>query len=209
MQFLISCLLLGLAACCSAEEPVVQLPKPKFKLDPSDPAWLGQAVQLHGHLGPWLVAGLRIGASGLRAVGAEGYFDVDITVEGPLAQPPQACFLNGLQVATGATLGKRNLKWVDAPRLAVRVNNVRSGKMVVVRPSSAMMEWIASAKGIPLSPANPNRSAANPNRAAANPNRAAGAPGEEHKAKDPDALDVIARKIAKAPETEILTISNK
>ena len=123
------------------------LPKPKFALDPSDPAWLGPAVQLHGHLGPWLVAGLRMGASGLRAVGADGYFDVDVTAEGPLAQPPQACFLDGLQVATGATLGKRNLKWVEALRLSVRVKNVRTGRMVVVRPSAAMMKWIASAKG--------------------------------------------------------------
>ena len=57
-----------------------------------------------------------------------------------------------------------------------------------------MMEWIASAKGIPLSPANPNR--------------AATAPGEEH-GKDSDTLDAIARRIAKAPESEILTISSE
>jgi formylmethanofuran dehydrogenase subunit E len=193
MRSFTCCLLLGLAACCGAEEPAVRLPTPKFQLDPSDPAWLGSAVQLHGHLGPWLVAGLRLGASGLRAAGAEGYFDVVVTVEGPLALPPQSCFLDGLQVATGATLGKRNLKWVDAPHVAVRVNNVRTGKTVVVRPSTAMMEWIASAKGTALSPANPNRAAI--------------APGEEHGAKDPDALDVIARRIAKAPESEILTIT--
>ena len=194
MRFLTCCLLLGLAACCCAAEPAVQLPKPKFKLDPSDPAWLGPAVQLHGHLGPWLVAGVRIGAAGLRAVGGDGYFDVDVTVEGPLALPPQACFLDGLQVATGATLGKRNLKWVEAPRLAVRVKNVRTGKTVVVRPSAAMMEWLASAKGAPLSPANPNH--------------AATAPGEEH-GKDADTLDAIAKRIAKAAESEILTIASE
>ena len=96
------------------------------------------------------MAGVRIGAAGLRAAGADGYFDVDVNVEGPLALPPQACFLDGLQVATGATLGKRNLKWVEAPRLAVRVKNVHTGKTVVVRPTPAMMEWIASAKGSPL-----------------------------------------------------------
>jgi len=182
-----------LATCCSAEEPVVRLPRPKVKLDSADPAWLGSAVQFHGHLGPWLVAGLRMGASGLRTAGADGYFDVDVTAEGPLAKPPQACFLDGLQVATGATLGKRNLKWVEAPRVAVRVRNVRTGKTVVIRPTTAMVEWIATAKGVPLSPANLNR--------------AASAPGEEHGAKDSDNLDAIARRIAKAPESEILVIS--
>ena len=195
MRFLACCLVLILAACCCAEEPAVQLPKTQFKLNPSDPAWLGAAVQLHGHLGPWLVAGVRIGAAGLRTAGADGYFDVDVNVEGPLALPPQACFLDGLQVATGATLGKRNLKWVEAPRLAVRVKNVHTGKTVVVRPTSAMMEWIASAKGSPLSPANPNRAAAAPNK--------------EHETTDSHALDAIARRIAKAPETEILTVSRE
>jgi hypothetical protein len=128
-------------------------------------------------------------------VGAEGYFDVDITVEGPLALPPQACFLDGVQVTTGATLGKRNLKWVEAPRLAVRVKNVRTERTAVVRPSAAMMDWIASTKGVPLSPANPNRPAA--------------APGDEHAVKDSDALDTVARRIAKARESEILTVSSE
>ncbi len=59
------CLLLAFTACCCAGEPAVELPKPKFKPEPTDPAWLGPAIQLHGHLGPWLVAGLRIGAAGL------------------------------------------------------------------------------------------------------------------------------------------------
>jgi formylmethanofuran dehydrogenase subunit E len=195
MRFLACLLLLGLAVRCGAEEPAVQLPKPPFKLDPSDPAWLGPAVQLHGHLGPWLVAGVRLGAAGLRAAGADGYFDVEVTAEGPLALPPQACFLDGLQVATGATLGKRNLKWVEASRLAVRVKNVRTGKAAVVRPTAAMLEWIAAAKGAPLSPANPKR--------------AATAHDEEHGAKDVDNLDAIARRIATAKESAILTISSK
>ncbi len=118
-----------------------------------------------------------------------------MTAEGPLALPPQACFLDGLQVATGATLGKRNLKWVEAPRLAVRVKNVRSGKTVAVRPTATMMEWIASAKGVPMSPANPNRAGIRAEK--------------EHGAKDSHALDAVARRIAKAEESEIVVISRE
>ncbi len=195
MRFVTCCLLLAFTACCCAGEPAVELPKPKFKLEPSDPAWLGPAIQLHGHLGPWLVAGLRIGAAGLRAVEADGYFDVEVTAEGPLALPPQACFLDGLQVSTGATLGKRNLKSVEAPRLVVRVKNVRTGKTVVVRPTAGMMDWIASAKGVPMSPANPNRNL--------------GAGREEHGEKDSHAVDAIARRIAKAAESEIMVIARE
>jgi formylmethanofuran dehydrogenase subunit E len=195
MRFAVCCLVLGLAACCCGAEPEVRLPIPDFRLDPADPAWLGPAVQLHGHLGPWLVAGVRMGAAGLRAVRGNGYFDVEITVEGPLALPPQACFLDGIQVATGATLGKRNLKWTEARQLAVRVKNVRTGKSAIVRPAAAMMEWIASAKGVPLSPANPGRASA--------------PPGEDHDAKDAHAVDAIARRIAKAAESELLTIAGE
>ena len=71
---------------------------------------------------------------GLRAVEAKGYFDVEVTCEGPMAKPPQACFLDGVQVATGATMGKRTLHWVQADQILVRVKNTRTGKIVDVRP---------------------------------------------------------------------------
>jgi hypothetical protein len=53
-----------------------RLPTPDYHWQPSDPAWLAQVVQLHGHLGPSVVAGARMGMIGLHAVGAKGYFDV-------------------------------------------------------------------------------------------------------------------------------------
>ncbi len=42
-----------------------------------------------------------MGIIGLRAVEAKGYVDVEVTCEGPFAKPPQACFLDGVQVANG------------------------------------------------------------------------------------------------------------
>ena len=89
-----------------AEEPDVELPKPDCTRDASDPDWLAYAAQFHGHLGPWATAGLRLGVAGRRAVGAEGYFDVNVVVEGPFVKPPRSCLLDGVQVATGATWGK-------------------------------------------------------------------------------------------------------
>jgi len=103
-------LLLAWIDCCTASEPMGHLPTPHYQPDPSDPPWLVDAVQFHGHLGPWAVAGLRAGTAARQAVQAEGYFDLDVTVEGPLVKPPHSCFLDGVQVSTGATLGKRNLK---------------------------------------------------------------------------------------------------
>ena len=69
-----------------------RLPQPDYHRQPGDPEWLASVVQFHGHLGPAVVAGARMGMIGLRAVEAKGYFDVEVTCEGPMAKPPQACF---------------------------------------------------------------------------------------------------------------------
>ena len=133
-----------LGAEASPQPSMLALPKPHFLQQPGDPAWLVQAVQFHGHLGPMAVAGVRFGMAGLRAVGARGYFDVEVTCEGPFAKPPQSCFLDGLQVSTGATLGKRSLNWVPAEGILVRVKNTRTEKTVELCPAPQLIELLKS-----------------------------------------------------------------
>jgi formylmethanofuran dehydrogenase subunit E len=178
-------LLVSLAALSFAGESTDCLPKPEYRPQPADPAWLTQAVQFHGHLGPSAIAGVRMGMAGLRAVEAKGYFDVEVTCEGPLAKPPQSCFLDGLQVGTGATLGKRTLQWVQADQIAVRIKNTRTGKTAELRPTPALLSLLTSFK--PRS-------------------RAPAASQADHKATE-ETLEAIARKIAALPETEIITIA--
>ena len=121
---------------------MLQLPKPHYQPIDADPAWLVAAVQFHGHLGPWLAAGLRAGMAAREAVGAEGFFDVEVTVFGPLTVPPQSCFLDGVQASTGATLGKRNIYWTETGDLALRVRNTRSGATAELRPTSKLAETL-------------------------------------------------------------------
>ena len=170
--------LLGSTAPAFAEE---RPPQPQYQRQSSDPAWLATVVQFHGHLGPAVVAGARMGMIGLRAVEAKGYFDVDVTCEGPFAKPPQSCFLDGIQVATGASLGKRNLQWTPADQLLVRVKNTRTGKNAVLRPTPSLMELLGSFK--------PQAKMA-----------------AEHKIDD-EQLAVIARKIASMPEGEVASVT--
>jgi formylmethanofuran dehydrogenase subunit E len=124
----------------------IVLPEPHFVAQPSDPPWLVQVAQFHGHLGPSVVAGTRFGLAGLRAAGARGFFDVEVTCEGPFVKPPQSCFLDGLQLGTGATLGKRSINWVPADAILVRVKNTRSGKTVELRPTPQLLELLGSLK---------------------------------------------------------------
>ncbi len=159
-----------------------RLPTPDYHRQPSDPDWLAQVVQFHGHLGPAVVAGARRGMIGLRAVEAKGYFDVEVICEGPLAKPPQACFLDGLQVATGATLGKRTLTWTQADRITVQVKNISTGKIAVLRPTPALVALLASFKPTPKTEAG----------------------GEKA---DDEQLEAIAREIASMPEREVASVT--
>jgi formylmethanofuran dehydrogenase subunit E len=174
-------LLLAMTSLSFAED---RLPQPHYQRQPSDPEWLAQVVQFHGHLGPAVVAGARMGMIGLRAVDAKGFFDVEVTCEGPLAKPPQSCFLDGVQVATGATMGKRTLQWVQGDKIVVRVKNTQTGKTAELRPTPALTDLLAPSKSQPKT-------------------EAGHGPGQE----DYERLEAVARKIAAMPEKEVASVT--
>jgi formylmethanofuran dehydrogenase subunit E len=135
--------LLGLCALITvslADSPTDRMPQPRYEHKDSDPAWLESAVRLHGHLGPSVIAGTRLGMAGLKAVEARGYFDVEVTCEGPFAKPPQSCFLDGLQAGTGATMGKRNLIYIEAEKVVVRIKNTETGKTAELHPTPEFLK---------------------------------------------------------------------
>jgi formylmethanofuran dehydrogenase subunit E len=119
----------------------------------------------------------------LHATDAKGCLDVEVTCQGPFAKPPQACFLDGLQVATGAMLGGQMLHWVHADQIAVRMKNTKTAKVVVARPTPKLT-GLLPAVGTPPKAANEG------------PTR--------RRAHDAD-LESVARKIASMPESEIST----
>ena len=162
-----------------------RLPQPHYRRQASDPQWLAAVVQFHGHLGPSVVAGARMGMIGLRAVEAKGYFDVEVTCNGPLARPPQSCFLDGVQVATGATLGKRTLQWSQADQLVMYIKNTRTGKTAQLRPTPALLGLLASFKPQP---------------------KAGADRGHES---DDEQLEAIARQIATMPEKDVASVTNE
>ena len=175
LRFLMTSLI-PLAAVCWAEEPM-NLPTPHYERKPGDPDWLAYSTQFHGHLGPWATAGLRVGMAGRHAVGADGYFDIDVTASGPFDKPPKSCFLDGLQVSTGATWGKRNIHWVKQEEIVVQFKNTRSGKVMEIRPTATLMKLVTSFK-----------------------------PGSSTESRDDRTLEAIARKIAVLPESQVVQL---
>jgi formylmethanofuran dehydrogenase subunit E len=112
------------------QDDCLRQPRPHFEPRPDDPQWLTGAVRLHGHLGPWLVVGLRIGQRILADLDAEGFFDIRVEAIGPIAKPPARCLVDGLQYTTGATLGKDNIEVRLADQFEFRAVNTRTGREV-------------------------------------------------------------------------------
>jgi formylmethanofuran dehydrogenase subunit E len=79
--------------------------------------FLLRAIEFHGHLGPFLVLGLKAGLFANQIFGRdpmkiEAYIQTKIT-------PPQSCFADGVQFSTGCTLGKRNISLTEGESLLV------------------------------------------------------------------------------------------
>ena len=65
--------------------------------------------EFHGHLGPFLVVGIKMGIIALKKLNSSGYSDMSAVVETGTT-PPISCLIDGIQISTGCTLGKGNIK---------------------------------------------------------------------------------------------------
>lgn len=69
---------------------------------------LKAAGRFHGHIGPFLAIGMRMGFVANEEVGRDPFgVEADVTVE---ARPPRSCLVDGVQYATGCTMGKGNIR---------------------------------------------------------------------------------------------------
>jgi formylmethanofuran dehydrogenase subunit E len=69
---------------------------------------MDKAAEFHGHLGPFLVIGVRMGLLAKRTLRSDGFRDLNVIVNTG-NKPPLSCVVDGIQVATGCTLGKGNI----------------------------------------------------------------------------------------------------
>src|SRR3989338_8889449 len=90
---------------------------------------LNYATKFHGHLGPWLVIGLIMGEFGLKKVKANKYFGLKVNADIP-NRKPISCLIDGLQLSSGCTLGKGNIKIVPSKRIKVKFSNKKNKKTI-------------------------------------------------------------------------------
>jgi formylmethanofuran dehydrogenase subunit E len=88
-----------------------------------------ETVRFHGHDGPFLALGYRLGKFLTGLLKPRSIMDLKITVKTRMKKP-YTCILDGLQCATFATLGKGNLvpENVDGSDIFV---HVRKGRQVL------------------------------------------------------------------------------
>jgi formylmethanofuran dehydrogenase subunit E len=91
---------------------------------------LADLAAFHGHLGPYIVLGYRIGKY-VRGNFCDDPFRMKAEVRCSGA-PPQSCLADGVQLGSGCTLGKRNIEIVPSENLICTF--AVDGKRITITP---------------------------------------------------------------------------
>ncbi len=102
-----------------------------------------RGAEFHGHLGPFLVLGIRMGLLALKALGSSGHKNIDARVKTGTT-PPVSCLVDGIQISTGCTMGKGNIVTEDLGRAEATFS--ADGKSLTLRVRDQVVEEIKSGK---------------------------------------------------------------
>ena len=100
-----------------------------------------KATDFHGHLGPFLVMGVRIGLIGVRELEAKGN-EEKLRVTAMLRNAvPFSCVIDGIQVTTKCTIGNKKLRLRNSSRIAARFE-LQEGEQVAVAVNPASFDTL-------------------------------------------------------------------
>ncbi|MFW6110469.1 MAG: FmdE family protein [Thermoproteota archaeon] len=100
------------------------------------------AQVLHGHLGPFLVIGVRLGilAKQKLNLNSDEMSNLQVTAELPLLTP-FSCILDGLQITTQCTLGNQKLRFKNSQgEIKIHFNHLNSPKEVSIHVNRRIAE---------------------------------------------------------------------
>lgn len=107
-------------------------------VNPKD--WLEFGQKFHGHKCPAMPLGLRVGAAAMNSLGVDRAPDGQLLAVIDLGEDHCAtCFADGVQVITGCTFGKGNIRKTLKGKWAVTLIDKKSGKAVRVTPKAEAM----------------------------------------------------------------------
>jgi formylmethanofuran dehydrogenase subunit E len=102
--------------------------------------YLEAGLILHGHKCPAMPMGLRVGAAAINALGVERAADGQLLALVELGEDHCAtCFADGVQMITGCTFGKGNIRKLHYGKWGLTLVDVASGRAVRVTPLAETM----------------------------------------------------------------------
>lgn len=107
-------------------------------INPQD--YFESGLVLHGHKCPAMPMGLRVGAAAMNALGVERAKDGQLLALVEIGDDHCAtCFGDGVQMITGCTFGKGNIKKLYYGKWGVTLVEVSTGRAVRVTPKAEAM----------------------------------------------------------------------
>jgi formylmethanofuran dehydrogenase subunit E len=98
---------------------------------------LALVERFHGHLGPYVVLGYRSGRLARDRLGVTAFkLEAEVFTE---PRPPMSCFLDGVQLGSGCTMGKGNIALRAEGRVEARFST-RDGRALRVRVVPGVLE---------------------------------------------------------------------
>jgi formylmethanofuran dehydrogenase subunit E len=85
--------------------------------------------KFHGHLGPYVVVGYRMGKIANKKLGSDPFSKKVLVYTGKI--PPLSCLIDGIQISSGCTIGKGNLE-VKNENQAKAIFSKNSGKGIEI-----------------------------------------------------------------------------
>lgn len=104
------------------------------------------AVNFHGHLGPYLVLGLKMGDLAVKKLKAKKHFGIKATVKGALNKP-KSCLIDGIQISTGCTYGKGNIAKKNGRIIESVFRNLENNKKLSIFLRKNLLSRLDGLKG--------------------------------------------------------------
>jgi formylmethanofuran dehydrogenase subunit E len=111
----------------------------------NDNPLLAAGGRFHGHIGPFLAIGLRMGLAANERLGRDPMgMKAVVAVEG---RPPRSCVLDGIQYSTGCTMGKGNISIEHDSAIVSAIFTAKTGKVSIALKDGFLRKMESDLKG--------------------------------------------------------------